>query len=253
MPRPQRIVSLVPSLTELVWWLGAGDSLVGRTRFCTEPAGTIEAIPIIGGTKNPHIDRIIAARPDLVIANREENRREDVDALRAAGLDVLVTDPDTVDDALTMVLDLGERLDAGDAAQTLVAETRAALAETRGAPEPRPRVFVAVWKDPLMGLGGNAYGHDLIERCGATNVLAERPRYPELTWDELIALDPGMILLPDEPYPFKPGDAEAFAPVAPARVIDGKLLWWYGPRMPEAVGALRTLFMKDKPSVGGTS
>ena len=93
---PRRIVSLVPSLTELVWWLGAGDLLVGRTRFCTEPAGAVESVPAMGGTKNPDLERIVAARPDLVIANKEENRRDDVVALQAAGLVVHVTDPNSV-------------------------------------------------------------------------------------------------------------------------------------------------------------
>ncbi|HXU23926.1 MAG TPA: helical backbone metal receptor, partial [Tepidiformaceae bacterium] len=97
---PARIVSLVPSLTELVWWLGAGERLVGRTRFCTEPAGLVEAVPIMGGTKNPHVERIVSARPDLVVANKEENRREDVEALQQAGLHVLLTDPNTVEEAL---------------------------------------------------------------------------------------------------------------------------------------------------------
>lgn len=242
MARPQRIVSLVPSLTELVWWLGAGDSLVGRTRFCTEPAGAIESVPIVGGTKNPRIDRIVEARPDLVIANREENRREDVEALRAHGLDVLLTDPNTVAEALVMVGGLGERLDAAARATELIADADEALGTGRSAGTIRPRVFVAVWKAPLMGLGGKAYGHDLIERCGATNVLAATPRYPELTRDDLSALRPGLILLPDEPYPFKQDDADEFASVAPSRVIDGKLLWWYGPRMPEAIRTLRSVF-----------
>jgi ABC-type hemin transport system substrate-binding protein len=242
MARPQRFVSLVPSLTELVWWLGAGDSLVGRTRFCTEPAGAIESVPIIGGTKNPHIDRIAGARPDLVIANREENRREDVEALRALGLDVLLTDPDTVAEALAMVATLGERLDAAVRANGLIDEVRETLGHGASAGPPRPRVFVAVWKAPLMGLGGEAYGHDLIVQCGATNVLAATPRYPELTRDELAALRPELIVLPDEPYPFKQADVDEFASIAPARVIDGKLLWWYGPRMPEAIRTLRSWF-----------
>lgn len=242
---PRRIVSLVPSLTELVWWMGAGDALVGRTRFCTEPAGSLDAVPIMGGTKNPYIDRIIAARPDLVIANREENRREDVEALENAGLDVLLTNPNTVDEALTMVTTLGTRLACEAAGAQLVSDVRAELSGPL--PISRPRVFVAVWKNPLMGLGGEAYGHDLLERAGATNVLRARPRYPETNLTEIAALQPGLILLPDEPYPFTAADAEDFARVAPATVIDGKLLWWYGSRMPAAIRTLRALFAKACP------
>jgi ABC-type Fe3+-hydroxamate transport system substrate-binding protein len=241
---PARIVSLVPSLTELVWWLGAGECLVGRTRFCTEPAGVIEAVPIMGGTKNPHVDRIVAAQPDLVVANKEENRREDVEALQQAGPNVLLTDPDTVDEALAMIAELGDILGRGERATELIADVRAALAESSSSFE--PRVFVAVWKEPLMGLGGNAYGHDLLERSGGVNVLAGRPRYPEVTAEEIAALHPELILLPDEPYPFKQSDVDDFASIAPARVIDGKLLWWYGPRMPAGIRTLRAMFAAER-------
>jgi len=237
---PRRIVSLVPSLTELVWHLGAGDQLVGRTRFCTEPAGAIASVEIVGGTKNPRVDRIVALAPDLVIANKEENRREDVQALRAAGIDVLLTDPNSVAEALAMVSKLGALLGFETAAAELVSATTAEFAERF--PPKRPRVFVAVWKDPDMGLGSASYGNDLIERCGAVNVLAGRPRYPGLAPGELADLRPDLILLPDEPYPFKPGDTDAYSAIAPAIVVDGKLLWWYGPRMPAAIRELRAIF-----------
>lgn len=235
-----RIVSLVPSLTELVWWLGLEDALVGRTRFCTEPVGQIERVAIVGGTKNPKVERIIALRPDLVLANKEENRREDVEALQAAGLRVLVTDPNSVREAVTMIRDLGDELDAVSKAASLTADIEAALARVR-VPERRPRIFVAVWKDPWLGLGSESYGHDLLACAGGANVLASRPRYPEVTLAEIARLAPDLILLPDEPYPFKAADAEALSTIAPARVIDGKLLWWYGPRIPAALRKLSAL------------
>jgi ABC-type hemin transport system substrate-binding protein len=237
---PTRIVSLVPSLTELVFWLGAGDRLVGRTRFCEEPAGEVGRVATVGGTKNPRVERIVALRPDLVLANKEENRREDVEALRQAGLDVLVTDPNSVLEALAMVEQIGSRLGLDRRARQLAEDTRAAMDEA--APGPGPRVFVAVWWNPLMGLGAQSYGHDLIERAGAVNVLQERSRYPEVSLDELGASAPDLVLLPDEPFPFKAAHIVAFDTIAPARVIDGKLLWWYGPRMPAAIRDLRGLF-----------
>jgi ABC-type hemin transport system substrate-binding protein len=241
-----RIVSLVPSLTELVFWLGRGKLLVGRTRFCVEPAGEVERVPVVGGTKNPKVERIVALRPDLVIANREENRREDVEALRAAGLEVMVTDPNSVAEAVAMIEELGGRLDSGARARELTEEIVAALAEL--APTIGLRVFVAVWKEPLMGLGSETYGHDLLVGAGAVNVLAGRPRYPEVSLEEVAGLRPDLVLLPDEPYPFKDEDREAFEAVAPARVVDGKLLWWYGPRIPGAIRALRQLFAGYGPA-----
>jgi ABC-type Fe3+-hydroxamate transport system substrate-binding protein len=239
MGPPARVVSLVPSLTELVCWLGAADRLIGRTRFCVEPAGEVEGVAVVGGTKDPDVPRIVALRPDFVIANREENRREDIEALRAAGLDVLVTDPNSVDDAITMVLDVGARLACSARAERLATETRTSLAGPP--PTRRLRVFVAVWKRPLMGLGGQSYGHDVLERAGALNVLGGRPRYPEVTLDEVRTLAPELVLLPDEPYRFRERDRATFEGIAPARLIDGKLLWWYGPRMPGAIAALRDM------------
>jgi ABC-type hemin transport system substrate-binding protein len=237
---PQRIVSLVPSLTELVWWFGLSDRLVGRTTFCTEPSGYVDRIPRIGGTKNPAIEKILALAPDLVITNREENRREDVEALEAAGLDVLLTDPTTVSGAVEMVVELGERLGCPGRARELAEETRRELEVPP--PARRPRVFVAIWKTPLLGLGCESYGHSVLEAAGADNVLGGRPRYPETSLAEVAELRPDLVLLPDEPYPFKPADCAAFAAAAPARIVSGQLLWWYGPRMPAALRELRALF-----------
>lgn len=234
-----RVVSLVPSLTELVCWLGREDWLVGRTRFCTEPASLLSRVPAAGGTKDPDIEAIVRQAPDLVIANREENRREDVEALTAAGLRVMVTDPNSVADALAMIAEIGSVLNAKERADRLVAEIDAELPASTA---PRPGVFVAVWKKPLLGLGSASYGHDLIERCGGRNVLGHRERYPETSFDELGRLAPDLILLSDEPYRFREPDRLEFSRIAPARLIDGKLLWWYGPRMPEAIRTLRGLF-----------
>lgn len=244
MTPPGRIVSLVPSLTELVFWLGGGERLVGRTRFCEAPRGEVEAVPIIGGTKNPKVARIIELQPELVIANKEENRREDIEALRGAGLQVLLTDPNTVLEAVAMVEEVGLVLGANEKARGLAAETTAALAERGGAPL---RVFVAVWWKPLLGLGSASYGHDLLQGAGAANVLAGRPRYPEVSLEEVAGLSPDLVLLPDEPFPFSEGHVAAFASIAPSRVIDGKLLWWYGPRMPSAIRQLRQLFSEVAP------
>ncbi|MCY3646073.1 MAG: helical backbone metal receptor [Chloroflexi bacterium] len=236
---PERIVSLVPSLTELVWWLGCGDALGGRTRFCEEPAGEIEVVPTIGGTKNPDIEAIAAIAPDLVIANREENREEDVEALQQAGLNVLLTDPNSVSEALAMIAELGEALGREEAAEGLVGEVLAAVAEGSG--ERPTALFVPIWRNPLMGLAGDTYGNSVLEAVGARNVLGGRTRYPEVTLDEVAGLKPEAILLPDEPYRFNEGHIPEFSGIAPTAVVDGKLLWWYGPRMPEAIRELRRI------------
>lgn len=237
---PERIVSLVPSLTELVAWFGAGDRLVRRTKFCTEPPEVAATVPSVGGTKNPDLSSILELRPDLVIANKEENRREDIAELEASGLRIVVTDPNTVREAIAMVRELGDLNNAPKRASELAAEIESELAnELPSLPVP---VYTGVWHNPMMGLGSESYGHSLLEACGGRNVLAHRPRYPELTMEELRALGPEFILLPDEPFPFDEGHAALYSQIAPARVIDGKLLWWYGPRIPRAIRELRALF-----------
>ena len=236
---PERIVSLVPSLTELVWRLGRGEALRGRTRYCEEPAGEIERVPVVGGTKNPDVAAIAAIAPDLVIANREENRREDVEALRATGLNVLLTDPNSVDEALAMIAGLGEALGREARAAALVADVRASVAEGDG--ERRAALFTPIWRNPLMGLAGGTYGDSVLAAAGAANVLAGRARYPEVTLEEVAALRPDAILLPDEPYRFGERHVPEFAAIAPTAVVDGKLLWWYGPRMADAIRELRRI------------
>ena len=228
----------MPSLTELVCFLGGPGILAGRTRFCTEPAGEVEAVPIVGGTKDPHIGRITALAPDLVLANKEENRREDIEALEANGLDVFVTDPNSVPEAMAMIAEVGRQVGNSGRAALLNEQISDALSE---AAPTTVRVFAGVWWRPLMGLGSATYGHDLLERCGAVNVLAGRPRYPEVTFEEVAALQPDLILLPDEPYPFKGANVAAFSGIAPTRLIDGKQLWWYGPRIPGAIRGLRAI------------
>ncbi len=232
-----RIVSLVPSITELVAWLGAGDRLVGRTKFCTEPPDLAATVPALGGTKDPAIEAIVAARPDLVIANKEENRREDVEALREAGLRVVVTDPNSVAEAAAMVEKIGGLIGSPTVAAQLADEIRV---EIDVAPDP-VAVFVATWWRPLMAMGGATFGNDVVCCAGGRNVFESSPRYPEVSLAEVEAASPDIILLPDEPFLFAERHLPPFAAIAPTRIIDGKLLWWYGPRLPGSIRTLRAL------------
>ncbi|WP_373324302.1 helical backbone metal receptor [Tepidiforma flava] len=233
-----RVVSLVPSLTELAWALEPG-ALAGRTRFCTEPPEMAARVPAFGGTKDPDVAAIAALRPDLVIANREENRREDVEALEACGLRVMVTVIDSVEEALAAIAEIGRALGREAEAAALAAGVREVLAEPL--PVGPVRVFVPIWRTPLLGLGGRTYGSSMLEAAGAVNVLAGRERYPQVTLEEVAALRPELVLLPDEPYRFREEHAAEFASIAPARLVDGKLLWWYGPRMAASLRELRRL------------
>jgi ABC-type Fe3+-hydroxamate transport system substrate-binding protein len=220
-----RVVSLVPSLTETVG-ASAPEMLVGVTDWCTHPPGLRAAR--IGGTKNPRVDDVVALRPDLVLANLEENRGADLDALRAAGLSVWVTDYETVPAALAGLGQLLETLALGRPDWLRVAED----AWSEPSPEPRCRALVPIWRRPWMALGRDTFAGDVLSRLGVDNVLAGDPeRYPRI---DLRALPPyDVVVLPDEPYAFSATDGpEAFS--VPSRLVSGRHLTWYGPSLAQA-------------------
>ncbi|MFF0752229.1 helical backbone metal receptor [Streptomyces sp. NPDC004267] len=231
-----RVVSLVPSLTEAVAVSAAPGTLVGATDWCTHPADLGAAVRI-GGTKNPDVAAVAALRPDLVVANEEENRAPDLDALRAAGIDVLVTEVRGLEQAfgeLDRVLaacGVGSRPGWLDAAE-------AAWAHLRPYGPPRTAV-VPVWRRPWMVLGRDTFAGDLLARLGIRNVYAgHAERYPRVPLDELNAAAPDLVVLPDEPYRFTRDDGPEAFPGAAAALVDGRHLTWYGPSLAEAPASL---------------
>ena len=252
----RRIVSLVPSLTEALFALGLGDRVVGVTDWCLHPARELAALPRVGGTKTPDLDAICRLAPDLVIANREENRRAHVEKLRAAGLDVWVTYPRTVHDGARVLRELaGLGATPADARRVLEPVETALAAATSSPPRAPARVFCPIWRDPWMAVGGDTYADDLLTLCGGANVFSSRRerRYPVVDLDEIERADPEVILLPDEPYAFGPADARDLADleVVAARrgrihLLDGTLLTWYGPRIGRAIEQLRELLREDE-------
>jgi len=245
MRAPEKIVSLVPSLTETLIFLGLGDRLVGRTRYCVEPSGAVERIEAVGGTKNPDIERIRALSPDLVIVNKEENRREDWQALVDAGLAVHVTHPRSVADAARMIEELGRVAGVSQSATRLAARCREALATiySNRAMHRRVRTFCPIWRNPWMTFRTDTYIGGMLEAAGMENVFGDRPAadFFEIDIDDAIAHDPEVILLPDEPYVFgrKHGeDLRARGAKGEIVYVDGKDLSWYGPRIPAALARL---------------
>jgi ABC-type Fe3+-hydroxamate transport system substrate-binding protein len=250
---PQRIVSLVPSLTESLFALGLGARVVGVTEWCVHPAEGVAPLPKVGGTKSPDLAAIRALAPDLVIANQEENRRRDVEGLEAAGLRVWLTYPRTVAEGAALLGELAE-LGATPAARAAVAApVLAAVAEAlRTQPAERTAVFCPIWREPWMAVGGDTYADDLLSLCGGRNVFGARGgrRYPRVTEDEIVAAAPEVVLLPDEPYAFGAEDeAELRRLPLPAakngRIhrIDGTWVSWYGPRIRPALRAIRSLLL----------
>ncbi len=227
-PGPPRVVSLVPSATESLHAWGVDP--IACTRYCERPD-----LPHVGGTKDPDLAAIVALAPDLVVVCDEENRREDAEALAAAGLAVHACSPRTAAD---------------------VAPALAALAEVvgvvpppglRGGPVPRLaplglRAFVPIWRRPWMSLAADTYGSSLLAALGVANVCAgAAARYPEVTLDAVAAAGPDVVLVPSEPYEFRPAHLAELATVAPdvpVVPVDGQDLFWWGTRTPAAAHRL---------------
>jgi ABC-type Fe3+-hydroxamate transport system substrate-binding protein len=225
---PRRVVSLVPSLTEAI---AATDAalLVGATDWCTHPADL--DVVRVGGTKWPDLERVRALRPDLVIANAEENRDEDVAALRADGIPVWVTAPATVDQALDSL----DRLCAvlGHPGPGWLQQARTVWADPPRLPG--VRAVVPIWRRPWMVLGRDTFAGDVLARLGVENVFADSPdRYPKLAKDDPAAVEADLVVFPDEPYAFTPDDGPEAWPRARPVFVSGRHLTWYGPSLLEA-------------------
>ncbi|MCA9905789.1 MAG: ABC transporter substrate-binding protein [Anaerolineae bacterium] len=274
---PTRVISLVPSVTESLFELGLGERVIGVTDYCVHPEDATRHLPRLGGTKNPDIERILALQPDLVIANQEENRRVDVERMQAAGIPVWVTFPCTVQEALNLLWQIMEVFDDARMVprvrlieQTVDVTERVEMART----EPC-RIFVPIWYEPLMTFNSGTFAHDLLRVCGGTNIFADckrnspmaldlgnedtgaleeslttqrDTRYPRITWADVEAAQPDVILLPSEPFAFSQEHLALFealkVPAARAgriHLIDGSLLTWHGTRIARALATLPSL------------
>ncbi len=279
---PQRVVSLVPSITESLFDLQCGASVRGITNYCVHPADKVRGLPQVGGTKNPDLKTVRAILPDLIIASREENQRADIEALQAEGFKVWVTYPCTVAQTFELLWDIVRLFDVPHMSQVVDMMERvyeyAALAAENG---PQPKAFVPIWREPAapeaprwwMTANRATYLHDILRVCGAENVFADRDRrfplaadlgeapaeadpgdrdtrYPRVTTEEVAARAPDVILLPNEPYAFTEADAAAFDPYPqlPAvrrghlYLVDGTLLTWPGTRVGRALSELPAFF-----------
>jgi ABC-type Fe3+-hydroxamate transport system substrate-binding protein len=259
MPRT-RVVSLCPSITETLVAIGGLRFLAGATRFCTRPRGMLWGLPRVGGTKNPDIARILALKPDLVFANQEENRQEDVRALQAAGVEVDVTFPRTVAQVPRDVRHWGDLLGEGceEEARGLAARIERALAELEAGPAPAPFLYACwIWKDPWMTVSDDTYVGDLLALAGGVNVYGrEVERYPATTPEEALARGAAVHFFPSEPFPFraeKHGEETAalFGRESRRLFVEGDDYCWHGARTLAGLAAMRglrgALARPDKP------
>jgi ABC-type Fe3+-hydroxamate transport system substrate-binding protein len=278
---PKRVVSLIPSTTESLFDLGLGDSVVGITDYCTQPAREVSYLTRVGGPKNVHIQDILGLKPDLVIANQEENSRDDVEILRKNGIPVWVTFPKTIrqslDDLWTLI-EIYHRQVAVDRLRSL--ETALDYARMAASEARQVRYFCPIWEEEIEGVrgwmtfNGETYPNDLLNLFGGDNVFKEfskdissdsgaglegmvpstekENRYPKVTLDEIFAANPEIVLLPNEPYPYTYQHAVEYRKLfmkrpgggsnIAVRWLDGSLITWHGTRLAKALQELTGLF-----------
>lgn len=228
---PHRVVSIVPSLTESIAVTAPG-LLVAATNWCTHPHDL--DVVRVRGTKNPDVATIVSLRPDVVLANAEENRQEDIDAMRAQGVPVWVTAPETVPQALDSLVRMLQML--RQPSPQWLADASAIW--SGGVPDATVAAVVPIWRRPWMALGRDTFAGDLLARIGVRNVLADHPeRYPRIDPGGLPPHD--LVVLPDEPYAFSRTDGPESFPDVPAACVSGRHLTWYGPSLAEAHRVLR--------------
>ena len=239
---PTRIVSLVPNLSEALWWWHLEDRVVGVTDWCVAPPGAFARAQRVRGTKNPDVAAIVDLEPDVVVANEEENRELDVTRLRDAGVEVYVTRVRTVADAAESLARLAAALGEVRAGIGLRQTIVRALDQARP-PSDSLATVCPVWREPWMVTGRATFAGDLLAHCGFEVVPGDPDaRYPTMALDDAAALGAEVVLLPDEPYPFGDADRADFADwPARVRLIDGTALSWWGPRTPHAIGDLTRL------------
>lgn len=230
-PYPGRIISLVPSQTELLYDLGLREEVVGITKFCVHPELWYRSKTRVGGTKNYHFDRIKALEPDLIIGNKEENDQVQIEALMGS-YPVWMSDIADLDDVYDMIAKVGQLVNKGHSAQALIQQMQAGFA--RFPTQKETKVVYLIWNDPIMAVGNHTFIHSMIEQCGWTNALAKHTRYPQLRLETLQAIQPDLLLLSSEPFPFKTkhlADFQASLPHTRVALVDGEAFSWYGSRL----------------------
>lgn len=244
---PNRIVSLVPSQTELLYHLGLGDRIVGVTRFCIHPDHARQNATIIGGTKNIDPRRVLDLAPDLVIGNKEENDRPSILALESE-VPVWLSDIYTLEDALRMIRIIGRLCGRDRESDELAEEIDLRFSQFRPIPVLKTvRAIYLIWANPWMGVAENTFIDHMLNQMGLVNALSPQVRYPVIQDNELTALAPEVVLLSSEPFPFRPKHEEQLRRLLPETIlqhVDGEMFSWYGSRLLKAPGYLSDLSLR---------
>jgi ABC-type Fe3+-hydroxamate transport system substrate-binding protein len=242
---PKRIISLVPSQTALLHSLGLEEEVIGITKFCIHPREWFDNKTRIGGTKALNIDKINELQPDLIIANKEENVKDQVEML-AEKFPVWLTDVNNLNDAIQMITDIGSLTHKNNEAENINSRIIESFSSIKNTEKLIPAVYL-IWKNPYMTIGGDTFIHDMMEKAGFENVFGSKKRYPELTIDNLRQSGCKLILLSSEPYPFKEKhkeELESALPGVKAVVVDGELFSWYGSHLLSSPRYFNELYQK---------
>lgn len=239
---PERIVSIVPSQTELLHDLGLDKEVVGITKFCVHPEEWFRNKERVGGTKKLHLDKIRELKPDIIIANKEENTQEQIEEL-AKEFPVWISDIHNLPQAMQMIQAIGQVTGMEGRANQLVDDIVKGFNDLNKAAEPK-RVAYFIWRDPWMSVGRDTFISSMIQTMGWQNVLAGHERYPEITLEELKQYEPELVLLSSEPFPFKEkhiAEVKEALPDTEVLLVDGEMFSWYGSRLLKAVDYLQQL------------
>jgi ABC-type Fe3+-hydroxamate transport system substrate-binding protein len=233
--KPQRIISLVPSQTELLFDLGLNEEVVGITKFCVHPQQWFHNKTKIGGTKHVKMDVIHQLQPDLIIANKEENVKEQIEEL-SARYPVWISDVCNLEDACDMIIQVGAMTGKERSALLLVTKIKTKFSQptTHG---PAIKTAYLIWQEPYMTVGGDTFIHSMMEAAGFKNVFADKKRYPEITLDDLRIAHCQVVLLSSEPFPFRQKHLQQLQSLLPEMkviLVDGEMFSWYGSRLAEA-------------------
>ena len=242
--QPRRIVSLVPSQTELLYDLELEEHVAGITKFCVHPESWFRTKPRVGGTKQVHTDKVAALQPDLIIANKEENVKEQIEALGNIA-PVWVSDIHTLPDALRMIREVGRVCDRAEKAAVIAGEIEAGFKKLHHSSI--KKITYGIWRKPWMWAGADTFISDILQRMGWENALSGITRYPEISLEALAAYQPELVLLSSEPYPFKEqhiAEIKAVLPAADVLLVDGEMFSWYGSRLLYAVPYLNSLILR---------
>jgi ABC-type Fe3+-hydroxamate transport system substrate-binding protein len=233
---PKRIVSLVPSQTELLFDLGLKDEVVGITKFCIHPKEWFQTKVRVGGTKKVNFEKIRSLAPDLIIANKEENTQQEIEDLQKE-FPVWISDIQNLPQALEMIGSIGELTGKQEAANRIVDLAERSFTGLAGQCS-KKRVLYLIWQQPYMSVNQNTFIHDMLDRCGFKNVCETfTDRYPEITAETIVELQPDLIFLSSEPFPFGEKHATEFRlqfPEIKTRLVDGEFFSWYGSRLVQA-------------------